>query len=407
MVQAFTRILCIASLLNNTFFRRQFPRATIHNSFSKSLAQPAGSSMSLSLHHLAPHDNWQNLPDDQQSKGSDTSSRTVHRTPSPYHRSTHSQGSLSSLGLRVRNENVPLGRNASQTSLPLVSSSTSFLLHRGVSQPLSPQSSCGNCNSLPKRMQSTPSFLYDAGPLYDVDLHTSSANNTPDREQSLEERGEQASDNGLSFDSKRAETLSIPGHNPPIPGHPWKPRPIISMPGTTTTQAPASAMDPTFKEQNLMQRFRRVFGRQRQKFLTVRKERWTLDDFDEEHTIWPQLPEQSQLNGHRKASSWAAFGFANPTSSAITIEPVPGAKEFAHKSSKSSFLRRNRDSRLSNRANRDTSDSGQASLKTVELAAWARAIQRRKVLEELFISEKSYIADLKVLLHVSDTHGYA
>ena len=255
-------------------------------------------------------------------------------------------------------------------------------------------------------MQSTPSFLHDAGPLYDVDLNTGSAKDTVDRERRLDRGENQASDDGLSFDSKRAELLSIPGPGTAIPGHPWRPRPIILMPGTTTTQPPASALDQPFKEQNLIQRFRRVFGRHRQKFLTVRKERWTLDDFDEEHTITPDLPEHPQLNGHQKASSWAAFGSANLTSSAITIDPVPGANESACKRSKSSFLRRNRDSRLSNRANRDSSDSGQASLKTVELASWARAIQRRKVLEELFSSEKSYVADLKVLLHVSDIHGY-
>ena len=357
------------------------------------------------MHHLTPHDNWQNLSDDQQSKGSDTSSRTVHRTPSPYHKSTRSQGSLSSLGLRVRNENVPLGCNASQTSLPLPSNSTNVLSHRWVSQPASPQSSCGNGNSPPKRMQSTPSFLHDAGPLYDVDLNASSAKDIAGRERSLEREGDQTPDNSLSFDSKRAETLSIPRPGTAITGHLWRPRPIVSVPGTTTTQAPASASDQTFKEQNLMQRFRRVFGRQRHKLLTVRKERWTLDDFDEEHTIRSDLPEQSRLNGHQKASSWAAFGFANLTSSAITFEPVPGAKDFAHKRSKSSFLRRNRYSRHSNRANRDSTDSGQTSLRTVELAAWARAIQRRKVLEELFSSEKSYIADLKVLLHVSSIHG--
>lgn len=349
--------------------------------------------MSLSLHHLAPHESWQNLPDDQRSKGSDTSLGTVHRTPSPYRRSTHSQGSLSSLGLRVRNENVPLGPNASQTSLPPASRSTSVLLHRQVSQPVSLQSSCGNGNSQPKRMQSTPSFLHDAGTLYDVDLNAGSAEKARVKEQSLERWGKQTSGNGFSFDSKRTEKLSIP-------------RPIISVPGTTTTQAPTSALDHSFKEQNLIQRFRRVFGRQRQRFLTVRKERWTLDDFDEEHTSRPDLLAHPQLNGHRKASSWAAFGSVNLTSSAITIEPVPAAKENAHKRSRSSFLRRNRDSRLSNSADRDSSGSGQRSLKAVELAAWARAIQRRKVLEELFNSEKGYIADLKVLLHVSNTHGY-
>ena len=362
--------------------------------------------MSLSLHHLAPHDNWQTLPDDQQSKGSETSLRTVHRTPSPYHKSTRSQGSLSSLGLRVRNENVPLGCNASQTSLPLASSSTNVLLHRRVSQPVSHQAGCRNGNSLPKRMQSTPSFLNDAGPLYNLDLNAGSAKTIPGREQSLEKEREQASDDGLSFDSKKAEILSIPGPGSAIPGHPWRPRPIISMPGTTTTQALASGLDHSFKEENLMQRFRRVFGRKRQRFLTVRQERWTLDDFDEEDALGPDLLEQSQFNGHQKASSWAAFGSVNPTSSAITIDHVPAAKIFAHKRSKSSFLRRSRDSRLSNKANQDSSDSGRASLKTAELAAWARAIQRRKVLEELFSSEKSYVADLKVLLHVSDIHGY-
>lgn len=406
-MQGITRILWIASLLNKPVFEDNFPaQLSTTRSQKVTLAQPTGSSMSLSQHHLAPHDNRQNLSDDQQSKGSDTSSRTVHRTPSPYHKSTRSQGSLSSLGLRVRNENVPLGCNASQTSLPLASNSSNVLLHRWVSQPVSPQSSCGNGNSPPKRMQSTPSFLHDAGPLYDVDLNSGSAKDTPGRERSLEREGNQTPDNSLSFDSKRAEILSIPRRGSTIPGHPWKPRPIISMPGTMTTQAPASVLDQTFKEQNLMQRFRRVFGRQRQKFLTVRKERWTLDDSDEEHTIRPDLPEQSQLNGHQKASSWAAFGFANLTSSAVTIEPVPGAKEFTHKRSKTSFLKRNRDSRLSNRANRDSSDSGQASFRIVEIAAWARAIQRRKVLEELFSSEKSYVADLKVLLHVGDIHGY-
>ena len=349
--------------------------------------------MSLSLHHLAPHESWQSLDDDQQSKRSDTSLRTVHRTPSPYRRSTHSQRSLSSLGLRVRNENVPLEPNASQTSLPLTSRSTSVLVHRQVSQPVSPQSSCWNGNSQPKRMQSTPSFLHDAGTLYDVDLNAGSADRNQGKEQRLERWAEQASDNGFSFDSKRTEKLSIP-------------RPIISVSATTNTEAPASAFDHLFKEHNLIQRFRRVFGRQRQKFLTVRKERWTLDDLDEEHTSRPDLMEPPQLNGHRKASSWAAFDSIHLTSSAITVEPVPTAKENAHKRSKSSFLRRNRDSRLSNRADRDSSGSGQRPLKTVELAAWARAIQRRKVLEELFNSEKSYIADLKVLLHVSNIYSY-
>lgn len=50
--------------------------------------------------------------------------------------------------------------------------------------------------------------------------------------------------------------------------------------------------------------------------------------------------------------------------------------------------------------NRASVDDGQSSAQVHDQAALQRALQRRRVLEELIISEESYVADLKVLLHV-------
>lgn len=45
-------------------------------------------------------------------------------------------------------------------------------------------------------------------------------------------------------------------------------------------------------------------------------------------------------------------------------------------------------------------DGEQVVARVEEKIARARAVQRRRILEELITSEESYVADLKVLLHV-------
>ena len=66
---------------------------------------------------------------------------------------------------------------------------------------------------------------------------------------------------------------------------------------------------------------------------------------------------------------------------------------------KSRFSKRS--SRLSNGTEKSSMDGSRPDVQGIERSAWDRAVQRRKILEELIASEESHIADLKVLLHVS------
>ena len=361
--------------------------------------------MSPQCIHLAQHDDWQKLPDDQQSEGSDRSFRTVHHTSSPYHKSSHLHESSSSLRLLVRNENVPLGRDASQLSLPLASSPVNVLSHRRVSQPVSHKSSWGNGSLLTTRTQGVPSSLHDAWPLYDVDLNSISTNRPPKRDQSPTEDSEQALYDNLPVENKTGNAKPSTEPVSIVPGL-WMRQPISPDQGTTAERLPTSAPNNLLKGENLIQRFRNTFSRRRKRSLTIRKERWTLDDFDERQQTKPNSLEQPSLNGHQKASSWAAFGFVNTSQGDTAIEGVHTAKMNFNRRSKSSFLRRKLGSKTSDLRDGNLRNSVQAPLRALELAAWTRAIQRREVLDELFISEKSYVADLKVLLHVSDTYSY-
>lgn len=63
-------------------------------------------------------------------------------------------------------------------------------------------------------------------------------------------------------------------------------------------------------------------------------------------------------------------------------------------------MKSNRGSRVSNAASRVSIDADQVAARAAEHAARDRAVQRRRVVEELVSSEESYVADLKVLLHV-------
>lgn len=44
---------------------------------------------------------------------------------------------------------------------------------------------------------------------------------------------------------------------------------------------------------------------------------------------------------------------------------------------------------------------------TVDESAWLRSLQRRKIVEELVVSEAGYIADLKILIYVCHWNLYA
>lgn len=69
-------------------------------------------------------------------------------------------------------------------------------------------------------------------------------------------------------------------------------------------------------------------------------------------------------------------------------------------------MRSNRGSRISNAASRASVDGDQGTARAAVHAAKDRAVQRRRILEELISSEESYVADLKVLLHVGGQQLY-
>ena len=133
--------------------------------------------------------------------------------------------------------------------------------------------------------------------------------------------------------------------------------------------------------------------------LTVRQERWSLDDCDEQGTIKPTQSHSRKRSGHKKTSSWSSSGLVTAVKSAT----VGLAATQSPKAKRLSLLRSSqRSSGASQATARDSSDSHVPP--RMDDAAWERARQRRRTIEELIESEEGYIADLKVLDNVSLFH---
>lgn len=327
--------------------------------------------------------------DNQQLKESDTPFITVQRTTSLRPSSPCSHGSPSSSVLRLRVENLPLARNTSQSSLSIMSSSPNVVLKRRVSNQTSLKSNWGNDIPPPTHLLSPLHFLFDADPLEDIDLNAGTTNNNHDSSSDSDHDPEQAKDRELSFDIEKGETSSTVTSN------------ASQEAGAARTNHIAS--DRPVKADHTPKRLANAFGPKRAKSLTLRKERWILDDFDELKPARHDLPNQRQGKGHQKASSWAPFGFVATARRAAVNARAASVETWVHQKSKSRFLRSNRSGKLSNVANKLSREGGLETIQDLDLASWDRAVQRRKIVEELISSEESYVADLKVLLHVSDT----
>lgn len=128
--------------------------------------------------------------------------------------------------------------------------------------------------------------------------------------------------------------------------------------------------------------------------LKVREERWSLDDFDE--SKHPSTP-RKRGRGHKKSSSWSSSGILTAVRSATANLTVahPNYIERPSTSQKS-----NRSSGITEEAKPASLDKSQVILHLMDEAAWDRARQRRRTLEEIVSSEESYVADLKVLVNV-------
>ena len=134
--------------------------------------------------------------------------------------------------------------------------------------------------------------------------------------------------------------------------------------------------------------------------LRVRHERWSLDDFDNNGDS-QSFASYRKKGKHEKSSSWSSSGIVEAFKSAAASLKSSNIDPRSRKLARSSFLRSsNRSSRLSHPTNQASIDSGQGSMQMIDEAAWNRAVQRRKTMDELIDSEESYVSDLKVLLNV-------
>ena len=341
---------------------------------------------------------WQNLPSDQQSKISEGSVSTVQRAANyrPSSGSVCSLGSSSSARLRVGNENLAARRNASQPSLMLSPCTANSSSLRRASKQLSHRSSWENFISSTNHEQRISSLLAEAGPLEDIDLNAGCGESL----YSSYEMG-QDTDNkdsrGLSFDIRKQETLST---TPRLPSNASR---VLGGPRSLNiaTEQPVKSENPVTRLIGTL----RAQGPKRRHSLTVRKERWMLDDFDDAKPPDLDLLQSRRFNGHQKASSWSSSGIRNVIKSA-TVR-LQSATNRAHSPmfSRTRNFKSRRGSRISNAASRVSMDGDPSAARMVDRAARDRAVQRRQILEELISSEESYVADLKVLLHVSGPHG--
>ena len=342
---------------------------------------PITRSSLLPLHPFVQHD-LQRKSSDQVSRTSIASCDTIQRgSRRKQSVSESSQQSSHSIRLRVSNENVPFHRNASHSSLPATPTPISALSVRQNREKVRRRSSWDNELPLALRSPNAPSPLSDPGPLENVDLSC------------LQE-------NGISEPSQNHGTTFNIQSNEAVPAQRYL---FDESQETTAARTFTADTNHPFKSGRT---FKRWVGSLRQhrpsrvQSLTVREARWNLDDRGDNEPAKSNASQRNRRNGHQKSSSWSPFGFVASVKAAAN----PSASCAEDRSPKSSRKRRsksNRNSTASATINCGSTGSRAYPLLSHNQAALERATQRRRLLDELLSSEESYVADLKVLLHVN------
>ena len=306
---------------------------------------------------------------------SDTVNRAYHRKPSSNFKG--SLGSGSSRQLRVANENALPSRTASLSTLDFLEGiSNSRLPNNASENPI-----CGTYDCLPGLVGKTSASISDVGPLEDIDLN-SRYGEVSQRSSNGSESG-YSPNHGLSFELQAKETLSTKIHGAASC------RPSIVV--TDAAAHPIRRFLSTLRHGHLKSK----------RALSVRKERWSLDDFDEDQPVTSPQQRQVRPSGHKKTSSWASSGFVTAVKSATTSIGTLSAPQSQLSRRLAPLRNSKRSSKLSQVTNRESVNGNNDTNPMVDEAAWDRALQRRRTLEELVSSEESYIADLKVLKNVS------
>lgn len=336
------------------------------------------------LHNHRPFLQWTNASISEQQNATP---RTL-LTNYDYRRTISSNSALSSGSvivqpLRVRNENVVLSRSTSVLSLDVNEASPSMLTPQHTSGRVSHKSSWGTDIPLPPAAGAASAHGLIPDTLEDVSLDTDHSMSPVIGDALSIRSADSHSRPRLSFADDK-ENLTV--HSPP-------PRQLSIKSIGEIKSHPFRRWMSTLHRKSL----------HRQQTLRSREQRWALDDFDESpinHTILLQSPAS---RGHKKSSSWASSGFVTAIKSAsislATLSVAPHSRN-ANRSSLSKSG--NRSSRLSQSFNRPSVDGSSLSVQIIDEASRERAHKRRRILEEIMESEEGYVADLKVLVNVSD-----
>ena len=138
----------------------------------------------------------------------------------------------------------------------------------------------------------------------------------------------------------------------------------------------------------------------RQGALKPRQERWSLDDFDE------SAPVKRPVLRHKKSDSWPSSVFLTAVRSAkLSLTTLGEPSQSSKVQGPPPALGRFRAGRRSHSFSRNSMDSSIVSVQVFDEASRTRAVKRRQILEELVMTEEQYIADLKMLLSVSNILG--
>lgn len=289
--------------------------------------------------------------------------------------------------LRVRNPNMS-SRSTSLSTVDFAGSPRKTSSTRKASTQLSYRFVRGKDILTPPRYSGFSASLFNVGSLEDVSL------DADDMEATCCEDAEPTPERELSFEATKAETIPTRDYLTNLNSAEGGTGPSRVIPHTTASK--------THPFRRWMTTLRRKNSR-RQGNLIPRLERWSLDDFDDVKPAKLTLPGNENTTKHKKSSSWSSSGFVTAVQSATaSLVPLSIAPQ-SRKTRRSGLLRSgHRSSKISDGVNRASIDSSQGS-QIIDEAAWGRAIQRRRTLEELVSSEESYIADLKVLINVSSS----
>ncbi|KAL8704579.1 MAG: hypothetical protein Q9201_002271 [Fulgogasparrea decipioides] len=331
---------------------------------------------------------WQENINNRSQNGSNTSIDTVQRTSKRQltPNSTHTVGSASSSPLRVRDVNVHPSGLFNRSNFLSADDASLYPSSIRSSEHMPRKRSWEIVEPIPQHCRPPPAFTLDPGSLEDINLKSQRDILYPDDEDSDKENQEPIGKvPRLSFDIVKEEVLSTESSIPPKD---TRPRPLPDVPAALRTSHSFKRWISHLRPQSS----------KKKKTLTVRTQRWPLDESPIEQNIASGGKVKPRHSGHQKTDSRSSAGFVDAVKAVVmersAATPVSGKSRRSNP-----FSRSNRASRASEEQTRTLTEQPQGLISTLDKVAIERATQRQKTLEELVESEAGYVADLKVLLH--------